>query len=198
MWRELGNSEVEHLRDLLVLVRRANEKNIIWLEITVDDPAVMSALQRSANLADNFCGLIEGQAPYASDSLVQSLADEKLHDHVRVAIIGHTMVKDLNCVSALDSSGGLGFVNKTSLSFLAGRVVGIDELDRHSAAQARVSALPDRTHAAATDHGHDLVLARDETADRRTLRNIVHAKEPQKLYIRRVSDAQLTTIVWLE
>ena len=54
-WRsfDFRDSEVENFGDLVVVVRRSNEKDILGFEIAMDDARVVRPLQRTAYLTDD-------------------------------------------------------------------------------------------------------------------------------------------------
>ena len=108
-----------------------------------------------------------GMRAEALDALVERLADEQLHDHVRPPVVGHAVVEDLDGVLALDGRGGAGLGDEARARLLALGVLRVDELDGDARAEARVPPLPDRAHAAAADEAQDLVLAGDQAADGR-------------------------------
>ncbi len=59
---DLRDAEVEHLGDLVVVVGRAHEEDVLGLQIPVDDARVVRALQGAADVADDAGGLAERDA----------------------------------------------------------------------------------------------------------------------------------------
>ena len=82
---DLRDAEVEHLGDLVVVVRRSDEEDVLRLQVAMDDTRVVRALQRAAHVADDPRRLAERKRSEPLDALVERLADEQLHDHVRLA-----------------------------------------------------------------------------------------------------------------
>ena len=50
---ELRDPEIEHLGDLVVVVRRADEEDVLGLQIAVDDPLLVRAPRARADLAED-------------------------------------------------------------------------------------------------------------------------------------------------
>ena len=173
---DLRDAEVEHLGDLVVVVRRADEEDVLRLQVAVDDARVVRALQGAADVPDDPRRLLQRERAEALDALVERLADEELHDHVGPPVVGHAVIEDLDRVLALDRRRGAGLGHEARARLLALDVLRIDELDRDASAQAAVAALPDRPHAAPADEAQDLVLAGDQTCDGRE--GITHTGEP--------------------
>ena len=169
---ELGDAEVEHLGDLFVVVGPAHEKDVLWLEIPVNDPGVVRALQGPADLDENSCCLAERQSPDAVESTVERLADEQLHDDVGTAVSRDAVIVNLDRVPTLDRGGGARLGDEPGARFLTVGVLGIDKLDRDACPQARVATFVHRTHAASSDEAHHLVFSGDEAA--RGVSRIVH------------------------
>ena len=59
---DLRDAEVEHLGDLVVVVRRADEEDVLRLQVAVDDARVVRALQRAADLPDDPRRLLQREA----------------------------------------------------------------------------------------------------------------------------------------
>ena len=160
---DLGDAEVEHLGDLVVVVGGANEEDVLRLEVPVDDPRVVRALQGAAHVADDPRRLAQRDRPQSLDSLVERLAQQELHDHVRSPVVGDAVVEDLDGVLALDRRRRARFGHEPCASFFALDVLGVDELDGDTRPEAGVPPLPHRAHAAAADQAKDLVLAGDQS-----------------------------------
>jgi hypothetical protein len=163
----LGDAEIEDLRDLLVVVRVANEEDVLRLEIAMDDPALVRAREPAADLLEDLRRVLKAHATEALDALVERLAGEQLHDDVRLAVFRHAVVVDLDRVLRLDGRSGLRFLVEAAPCFLAVGVLRLDELDRAWRAEGHVTRLPDGAHAASADHAHQRVLAGDEALRRR-------------------------------
>ena len=83
-----------------------------------------------------------GMRAEALDALVERLAEEQLHDHVRAAVVGDAVVVDLDGVLALDRRRGARLGDEAGARFLALGVLGVDELDGDARPEAACAAPP--------------------------------------------------------
>ncbi len=141
----------------------------------MDDALLVRLRERPAHLLEDARRVREGQALQPLEPLVERLADEHLHDDVRLAVLGDAVVEDLDGVLRLDRRG------RPRLAVEAGARVGVvgvvvlDELDGDRGAEGRVPRLPHRAHAALADATHQLVLSSDERGGGRR-QGLVHGR----------------------
>jgi hypothetical protein len=158
---ELGDAEVEHLDEVLV-VAADDEIDVLGLEVAVDDALLVRRRQRRAALGHDGQRVLERQ-PGATDARRQRLAVEELHDEVDdvLAVLARRLaeVDDVDDVGVADVVDRLGFVEEAGDDVFLGRQLFEQDLHGDALADEGVLAEIDGTHAALAYLGFDLVIA---------------------------------------
>ena len=117
---DLRNAEVEHLGHVFVVIGAAHEKDVLGLQVAVNDAALVGAGKRARDLAHDARGFVEREGAKVLDSGVERFADEQLHDDVGAAVGGDPVVVDLDGVLRLNRrrGAGLGVENGCRASWL--------------------------------------------------------------------------------
>jgi len=159
---KLRDPEVHHLGHVGAVFVVPNEEDVVRLEIAVNDAGRVSLRESSANLHHDARRVAGGQPTNLIETLVERLALEKLHHDERPTVVHQSVVVDFDDVLAAERRGCPRFVFETPTSFGALGVLGVDELHRDARAERRVDPLPDRSHAAPTEHPGESVLPRHD------------------------------------
>src|ERR1041384_1922901 len=103
---ELGDAEVEQLDALAARdLRVSDDKDVVGLEVAVDDARGMGGCQHTGDLACDCEGLLP-EKPLSRRALRERLAIEILHHDVRGALGGPAEVVDLDDAGMSDRRGG--------------------------------------------------------------------------------------------
>ena len=147
---QLGEAEVEDL-DAAV----ARDEDVVRLQVAVDDALLVRGGQAPGDLAGVVDGLPMRQRRGA-DARAQRIALEQLGDDVGRAVVGADVVhaEDVGVIERADRARLL--LEAAEAIRVRGKRGG-QHLDRHLAAEARVTGAVDLAHAARPDRGHDLV-----------------------------------------
>src|SRR5205814_543651 len=87
----------------------ADQEDVLRLDVAVDDAALVGGVQAAADLADDFDGRLQGQAPDLLQAVVEVHAVQKLHHDEGSAVIGAVKVHDPDDIGVLQRAGGGGF-----------------------------------------------------------------------------------------
>ncbi len=160
---ELGDAEVDHLDEVLPPLVD-DQVDVIGLDVAVVDLVLVRGLQRLAELQHDRPHHLERVGLSLLDKLLQSLADQELHDEVVPVVLGDVEVEDLEDVVVADDVHGPRLVEEALDDLLVVRVLRVEELDRHPRADHRVLGGVDGAHAALAERLGDHVAA-DGAAD---------------------------------
>ena len=159
-------------------VAGAREHHVGRLDIAVDDAVAVGVVQGTERAGRNLQRALWQQATPAREELPQGHPVDVLHDDV-----GHdrglgavdedvlARVVGGDDVGVVEGGGRLGLASEARLEGRIAREVGPQDLDRHTAAQARVAGLPYLSHAAAADDGHEFVAVAEGPAHAGVLRH---------------------------
>jgi hypothetical protein len=128
-----------------------NQEDVLRLDVAVDDVFFVGGVECRANLAGDVDHLGQGQLADPTQSLVQVLAFEQLHDDKRRAVFVLVEVSDLDDVGMAQRRDGLGLVLKALVDLGIRCRLAVQDLDREDAAGADVPSCIDRAHAAAAE-----------------------------------------------
>ncbi len=160
--RELGDAEVDELHEVGAAGLRAEDEDVLGLEIAVDDARGVGRHQRREKLSGDGRHLLGRQLAVPLDPLGERLAVEKFHDHEAVAVGQRPEVEHLEDVVVADLAGGLRLPLEPADDVDVARGVGVEDLDGHTAADEDVLPLVHGPHAAGPDETGDAVLAVDD------------------------------------
>src|SRR5690606_2657282 len=136
---ELGNAEVQHLRNpALVVVLGTREVNVRWFQIAMHDAAPVSSSQRSTDVSGDAYRFCQGQVAVAGDAVFQAFAFQVLHDDVRQAFWGFTVVVYLDHVPRAKFGCRLRLGVKALNGLYGVRVLRRNDLDGHALIQSEV------------------------------------------------------------
>ena len=138
---ELGQTEVQNLHPTV-----ARDKNILRLQIAVDDSLLMRRRQTTRNLLGVFGGFAHRQRP-GTQPLAQCLTLQKLGDHVGRAFVLAKIVHRQN-VRMIQRSRGLRLLLKAPQPLGIAGETHRQDLDRDLAVEASVAGAIDLAHAA--------------------------------------------------
>jgi hypothetical protein len=169
LWRaELGEAEVEHLREVAA-VGRARDQHVLRLEIAVHDAEVVRFGERAADLVEQRRRARPRQRAVAAHDLAEILAAHVLHDQVQRAL-RLPEVEDLHRVRVVEARHRVRLALEAADHFRIVGEIGVQDLHRRDLAHALVLDLVDDAHAAAADQIRDLVAAVDDLAHPRAVR----------------------------
>uniref|UniRef100_G1LXM0 Uncharacterized protein n=1 Tax=Ailuropoda melanoleuca TaxID=9646 RepID=G1LXM0_AILME len=122
----LGEAEVGQL-DVEVLV----EEEVLALEISVDDVQVMAVLDGRGELAEHLTSHVLMQRSPTLDELEEVALDPELHDDVDAPVRGLKDLVGLDDGAVVDGCQDVHLPRKESLHEVGGRLLAVDDLDRH-------------------------------------------------------------------
>jgi putative protein-disulfide isomerase len=145
---------------------RAIPKDVLWLDVAVDDLVAVGAADRAGDLDRVGDRLVDRQPPHAADALLERLTLDVLEDDVGPVLVlaGVDHADDVRVREAGD---------RARLAAEALELVGVrrdlavHELDRHRALQREIERPVDRGHSARPDAGVQPVAAAELHADER-------------------------------
>jgi hypothetical protein len=104
----LGDAEVEHLEDLLVIV--AYDQDVVRLQVAMDQPGVVRPPEGTPDLRNDLSHHFRAQALDAREALRECLPFEQLHDHERsTGRLIDSIVEHLHDVNAAQPCHQAGF-----------------------------------------------------------------------------------------
>ncbi len=163
---ELRDTEVDDLRDIHVIFLVTDQKHVLRLEVAVDDAALVCPGEGTTDVQRDTRRLFRRETALAIEPVIQGLACEKLHDDVRTPVVPHALVVDLHDMLAAEPRRGACLVDEALPHVVARRVLGVDELHRHTRPEVLVDAFPDRPHPAAPEEARQAILASDQARRR--------------------------------
>ena len=161
---ELGEPEVEDLRDLLAVLALA-EVDVLGLEVAVDDADRVRLHEPLGDLADDAHRRLRVDEPHARHAVVERLALEELHRDERPAVLEAPRVVHLDDVGALHARGGARLAEEALDDDGGVRELGGEHLDGDALADVDVLRLVDGGHPPAPELARDPVLADEQGTD---------------------------------
>ncbi|KAB0337851.1 hypothetical protein FD755_025441, partial [Muntiacus reevesi] len=150
----LGEAEVGQL-DVEVLV----EEEVLALEVSVDDVQVVAVLDGRGQLPEHLASIVFLQGPPALDELEEVALDPELHDDVDAAVGRLEDLVGLDDGAVVDGCQDVHLPGQESLHKVSGRLLAVDDLDRHVELEAlRVGGLDFGVGALAQVDAHDVAL----------------------------------------
>uniref|UniRef100_A0A5F9DD73 Uncharacterized protein n=1 Tax=Oryctolagus cuniculus TaxID=9986 RepID=A0A5F9DD73_RABIT len=150
----LGEAEVGEL-DVEVLV----EEEVLALEVPVDDVQVVAVLDGRGELAEHLARHVLVQGPPALDELEEVALDPELHDDVDAAVRRLEDLVGLDDGAVVDGRQDVHLPRKEPLHEVGGRLLAVDDLDRHVELEALgVGRLDFGVGALAQIDAHDVTL----------------------------------------
>ena len=153
-----------HTRDAKIgnlCVPPANDHDVGWFDITVDDVIVMGKSKSLRDLRDPVHNRRDdGQLFNVGKNILELLAVEKLHGHIRHVFIATDII---NCddIRVVQPTGSLDLLLKARFKFFnfITAQVQVDSLDRNGAVDHGIDRLIDDAHRALPDDAQNLVAA---------------------------------------
>ena len=163
---DLGDAEVDDLEQRRS-TRFLDDKDVVRLEIAVDDADRVRCRQTGAQLAHQRRDLGQGQATRLH-ALTQRAALQVLHDVVLAAAFQLADVEDVDEVDVANAADEPRLLQKARGRILLAHHLAAQDLDGGLVAQGAVLGGIDHAHATLADQRDDAVLA-DRLADQRVL-----------------------------
>ena len=157
---ELGDPEVENLELRLALpVQR--EKEVLRLEVSMEDAGAVRLLQRVAQLFEEIRDERRGQGT-APDPRVEPLSFQQLHGNEGdLQRLVDPRIEDVDDVLALaDARGDARLADEELADRVIANELRLDELERDPAVGLRVDRRPHDRHPALADHRFEPVARR--------------------------------------
>jgi hypothetical protein len=155
------DTEIEDLHDFPIIV--AHQKQVIGLEIAMDDARRVGACQAPRGLSDDEERLLRGEAAHAQQPLREVLSLQELHREVGNAL-PHSVVHDLHDVGAAQLCGSHGLAREAGPNLAVVRGLLENELHRACNLQLDVVRQPDRAHPTPPQLASQPKAIRDEQA----------------------------------
>ena len=135
------------------------QKNIVRLHIAVNNAFGMRAVQGAHQLTHNQTRRHRTQRPYAFQTRRKRFARQKLHHHVRVAIVRHVKIKNRADIDMLKRCRRSRLAHKALLVFLVVRKITMHHLNGNRLVDHDVLCLKKLAHRATAKLALYLVLA---------------------------------------
>ncbi len=148
---EVGDLDARAARSLVF------QEDVARLDIAVDQPNGVRRRQAIRDLLADAQHFLQLERPGLGQLLLQALAGNVLHDHVRDGLFVHRV--DGDDVVVADGSPGPGLAHKAPAGRVAAGQVGTEHLDGHQALQLVVKRLQHDAETALTQHFQHLVMA---------------------------------------
>ena len=149
--RQLRQAEVEDLHAAVV-----GDEEVLGLQVPVDDPLLV----RGGEAVDDLERVVDRAArrdPAAREHRAKRLPFEQLLDDIGRAVVARADVVDGGDVGVVQDPGRAGLLLEAAQAVGVGGEGGRQDLDRHLAAEARVSRAVDLSHPPRSDRREDLV-----------------------------------------
>ena len=160
--REVGETEVQDLHEVLAATF-GGQKDVVALEIAVDDAEVVRASQRCAHLLEDVDA--PRQLRGASRELRRERRpDEVLHDEVELALLGLADVVDVDDVGVVDAVGGARLAQHPRAQVGLTPQVGPNQFQRDDAVDEDMARAVDDAHPAFANACLQTIAARDNAA----------------------------------
>ncbi len=158
----LGDAEIEELgRD--DPVRTLCQKDVRGLDVPVDHARAMGGVEGREHGPRDPEGLLEGQAPFAGEALIEVFALEELHRHERRSVV-HVRVEDRDDRRVIDLGRRHGFAEEALDGVRVDPEPLRHDLQRDLLAQDLVSGDVDPPHPTFAEWTLDPVLAGDDVS----------------------------------
>jgi hypothetical protein len=158
---ELGDAEVEHLSDLVIVTR--HQEDVLGLQIAVHDAHRVRARQGARHLRDDVVSLSQIEATLTIEPGTEIFTLQVLH-HDERHVQPQAVIEYIYDVGRADLRGRAGLTLEPNPHLFVADLVGIDELDRARATERKVGRQPNRTHATRTELALEAVTFRDDDA----------------------------------
>ncbi len=173
--RVLRDAEVEHLGDLVIVVR--HQEDVVGLEIAVDDARLVRAAEGARDVRDHAHGVHVRQPAQLEEPVRERLAVEQLHrDEGDGRRLVDAVIDDLHDVGAAQRGRGLRLPLEALEHLRLRADLRIDELDGDRRVERQVLRFPHRSHPALTELLGQAVTAGDDLACARR----IHLDAPRK------------------
>jgi CheY-like chemotaxis protein len=149
---ELRDAEVHQNREPV-----AREHDVLGLHVAVDDARLVGMVERLEQGHGEQRGDLRATQRVLVDEGAQRRPVDELRDDVRALGVGGREVEDLEDAGVVQAGDGLRLPFETLPGLGAGREVRMEHLQRHGAAERRVTRSVDHGHAPAADLPIDLV-----------------------------------------
>src|SRR5207253_707072 len=153
------NAEVEQLRTQAVL--RLQQKDVVRLDVAMDEARAMRGAERGADLAHERRHLSRRAAAVALQELAEVHAAEELHDEEEGALFELARVVDGDDAGMIDPGHGARLLLEAHPHFGVVEVLGLDQLHGHGAIELLVVRLVELGHAARGDAADEAVAPAD-------------------------------------
>jgi hypothetical protein len=127
----------------------------------VNDAERVRLCERLARLHHVLHGLLDRERPASAEDLLQVLALEILHHHVRRPLVD-TDVENVRHVVVLNLGGGARLARETADNVCLREVLGEEKLDRDRSLELQVRRGDDEPHTAAAKRMGQGILPRDD------------------------------------
>ena len=155
--RELREAEVEHLDEVLGAAS-LQEKDVLGLEIAVDDAVLVGRVEGVRDLRADHHGTRRIEVPLAFEAIGQRLALQVLHDEIELATRRRAEVGDVDDVLVADLVDRLRFLHEARDDLGVARQLGVDRLERDLLANNRVLGEVHHAHAPLAQPGCEPVV----------------------------------------
>jgi hypothetical protein len=159
---EFCETEIENFDAVLV-----GDHDVARLEIPVQDAGGMRGRHRIGDLNRVLQALVYRQ-PLSRNQRGERAAGDVLHrDEIVFALLADLVNRD--DMRMVEAGGRSRFLNEALLPFVVDRLLAVEQLERHRAAETGIDSTIDDPHAAFAEWRKDLVM-RDRSHDHRTRR----------------------------
>ncbi len=159
----MGDAKIEQFDDVVDAVA-GDEKNVVGLDVAVDDALVADALEGAEELAHDADGIDGLESARALQACAERFAFEKLHDEVEVAGFEDVKVDDGADVGVFQRGRGLRLAAEPLDDlFVSGRLA-VQDFDGHRSVHELVFGPVNRAHGAAAHLATDTVFSGDDVA----------------------------------
>ena len=135
----------------------AREKDVLGLDIAMDDPLLVRGLQGFADLPDQFQCLVGVQAGLFHDAAEVGAIDE-LHHEKEVAFACLAEVIDRHDAGVVEPGQRAGLALESDHELLVGRQLGRQEFDGNRPVQFGLKPFVNRPHSAVSQQALDVIL----------------------------------------
>jgi hypothetical protein len=150
-WYAFRESEVEHLDEAV-----ARERDIVGLQVAVDDAAIVRSFDRAGNLQRDLQSGLDAQRSSVQPIRERLAVDELEHQHLAAVVVFDAVNR--GDVRMINSRNDGRFPLEPCDSPGVGREIGRQCLQRDVAFQLRIASAIDLAHSAAADDGEHFVV----------------------------------------
>ncbi len=162
--RELRDAEVDEFDEVRPARLRAQDEDVLWLQVPVDDARRVRRRERRQELARDRGDLARRELAVPLDARGERLAVQVLHDHISIAVGQRPEVEHFEDVIVADLSGRLRLALEAADGVRVSGRARVEDLDGDAPPDKEVLALVDGPHPACADEADKPVLSVDDVA----------------------------------